>query len=156
MTRTSASIQTRTLLILAEGALKAKISKGALAIRCLKRLRKNQHKLKLVARDTIFYNVQACPCKIYFTVPEDVHNYVQFLRYMQKVSVSSLIDLAIRRYCAKIVRLLLRKRYSRRYCALLDQLFTSVHRKISFCERKIIGTRIVMLKPWDCTLANRP
>ena len=144
MTRTSFSLPLRLQQMLSLEAQKTGLSKQLLVLRCLKRMKKNPKKLRIINRDTIKYNQVKCSAKIYLRLPESVHNYVQTMRISEKISVSYLVALAIEQYLSKIVTLLLSK--SKRkiiYFHRLDTIFTLIYRRFTTDNP---GLSIVMLR----------
>lgn len=146
MTRTSTSMPNRIILQLGVGTKKTLLTKQALALKCLKRLKKNPSKIHVVRRDTVRYNLESCPEKLYFLWPEEIHHYVHTIRCYEKVSVSRLVCLAIDLYLTKILSILMGKAKRRnRYNKLLDAVFANVYRKVSFKHNHAIGLCTILI-----------
>ncbi len=147
MQRTSLSLSEKAIEILNETAQAARINKKTMALRCLKRLKKNIHKLQLIKRSTIRYNAESCAHKLYLYLPENVHNYAQALRNMEKISISYLVDMAVKLYAERLLRIMNSPRFNRGYVTLLDEVLRALHQKIGFQNRGVAGLHLIFARP---------
>ena len=143
MIRTSISLPREIYEKLEKASLIHRTSKGKLALRGLKRMRGNQKKNKIVRRSTVAYNSAHCDSRLYLWLDEDMHNYVQALRFYEKISVSRLFSQAINNYLKTILVLLHRK--AKQLITKIDTSCSRVHRRLSFAHRRLVSMRIVML-----------
>lgn len=147
--RTSASLPKGIYVRLCQAEKVVNFSKQCLALKCLKRLKKNLPKLKIRNRNTVCYNRETCKKKLYVLWPENIHNYLQALRYAEKVSVSYMLCQAVELYLDKILAIFLSKRFSKRYNRALEATFKSIHRAVSFQHENVIGIRLMMIRAPD-------
>ena len=138
MIRTSLSLPEKIDKVLTEKSIETGVSKPRIAILCLQRLKKNQKRIKLSQRATICYNNQSCPARIYPTLSENMHNYVQSIRFIEKTSVSFLFCLAIKKFISLIGQAKRRARH-------LKSSKITVHRKIRFQYRNSLKYSLVMI-----------
>ena len=137
MLRTSISIPAEMKFLIASHAHAKGISRTSIILQCLALFKRNQRKIKASKRGTTKYNCETCSEKMYLYLPGHMHNYVQGIRYAEKISVSYLIFLAVEKYLTGIS--------AKRKSQTLFRHF-GLHRRFAFHHRRIAGLSVVFAR----------
>ena len=147
--KTSCSLSSELKSALFFSKKKTGMSISKLATTCLKKLLKKKN-LEFSRAITVKYNPDKASEKIYLYLTSEEQISLRTIRACHAISISYLLSVAIKRFLAGIVRLLLSKRHNNarinHWLYVLGKNLRGIHRRELFIAKQAIGFTTIMIK----------